>query len=177
MALVPSDARGAAKEHWYNRLWHAYQRQKLRVDGILVGAVGMGLLVWAGVLSATTTHPPPTPELAVLLLGAAAFQVAGGVTFGKVGHVDREKAKSALRRLVRVGNTVRDLRILIIEALEADTQRRLHDIAIRTDQGLDAVRGGVIDALADWSDIRPDALAQELPGLRNLVTERGNHDH
>lgn len=120
-------------------------------------ASGLGVLVWTGIISSSKS-PPSTPELGVLLTGAAVLQVAAGVTFGKVGHVDSDKARSAVRRLITIGFSLRLLRTITEAALSQDDDVGLRTVVIRTDQGLRDISSHVVDAIADWTDVHSEAL-------------------
>jgi hypothetical protein len=165
---VPANSRRNTRKH---RLWRWYLSQRVRVQGSLLLLLGLGLLVWAGVLSVTTAHPPSTPELVVLLLGAAIAQSLGGATLGRIGHVDGDKAKSAVRRLLQVGRTASLLRGHITSALQRGTSDALREAVIRADEGLDSISGTVTDAIKDWNDIHPEALAEELEDSRILESK------
>jgi hypothetical protein len=162
------------------RVWLFYRRQKPRVDGLVIGAAGVGFLVWAGVLS-TSMSPPSTPELIVLLAAGAVLQAWAGATFGRIGRVDAEKAMSAVRRLFTLGLTIRALRAELRESIKANDATGHRDAVIRADEAMSAVGYHLTDAIADWTDVHREALAGMMERLAQqsqalMRNEEGSDD-
>ncbi len=160
--MSPQESSDASKPL---RLWNWYRRQRSRVDGVVILAIGIGVLVWAGLLS-SSTHPPSTAELGVLLTAAAVLQVWAGATFGRTGHVDPEKAKSAVRRLVTLGLTTQSLQVELESAVTSEDPSQQRECVIRADEALSAFGFHLTDAIADWTDIHAEALAETIASLK-----------
>jgi hypothetical protein len=152
---------------WRARLWAFYKRQKHRVDGCIIGAAGIAILVWTDILSSSITSPPSRPELGILLASAAVLQVWAGTTFGKIGRVDAEKAKSAVRRLYALGLSTQALRTELRSSIHSDDPTRHRDSVIRADEGLSNLQIHLSDAISDWTDVHEEALEATIEGLRN----------
>lgn len=155
------------------KVWSFYWRQKLWVHGVLILVAGIAILVWAGVLS-SQSKPASTPELAVLLGASAVLQISGGVTFGRVGHVDAGKARSSVRLLITLGVTIGRLRETLLSALRTGESGLIRDAAIRADEGMAALAMHVEDAISDWTDIHGEALASELEAKREQEQRSGS---
>jgi hypothetical protein len=111
-------------------------------------------------------------ELAVLLIVASALQVVGGVTFGRVGRVHPDTARSAVRRLLDIGFETRDMRQLV-ERAEKDGDARAAKGALAVfDSALAAMARHVGSALADWEDIHAEALRDVLSNAGSLSPVR-----
>jgi hypothetical protein len=105
----------------------------------------------------------------VLLLLSGVLQVGGGVVFGKVGRVDSQKARSALRRLVTIGFAARDLRILLSDVPSKPTsQQRNIEIA---QSSLRMITRQLEDAVNDWADVYEEALDDLLQEHRSLASQ------
>jgi hypothetical protein len=153
------------KTQWRTRSWIWYLGHKPRVHGAVIVSVGIGFLVWAGWLSSQPNRTPSTPELITILGAAAALQIFGSATFGKVGHVDAEKAKSAVRRLITLGLLTARLRAELESSIESDDPTRIRDSVIRADEGFTALGTHLTDAIADWTDIHAEALEETIASL------------
>ena len=140
---------------WLKRCWIFYQSQKHRINGTLILAAGIGVLVWAGIQSSSTK--PSTPELAVLLAASGVLPIWAGVTFGKTGRVDADKAKSAVRRLSTIFTSVSLLRSEVRAAIGADIED-LSTVVLRTDRALTDLALQLGDAIEDWTDVHAEAL-------------------
>ena len=162
------------------RLWRLYQDQKYRVRGAIIFMVGIAALVWTGVTAASKTSPPSTSQLVVLLGVSAALPVWAGVTFGKIGHVDADKAKSAVRHLFAIAMSVRGLREELQEAIQSEGASEIEAAALRSERGLQDLTMYLRGAMADWTDIHPEALALVLASEEeqaHQVRERRIEDH
>jgi hypothetical protein len=149
------------------RLWNWYLSQNRRVNGTFIVGVGIAVLVWAGVASGSKNHPPSAAELTVLLGAGAVLQVAGGVTFGRVGHVDADKARSAVRRLFRLGSRSHVLRVELNSVIDSEDPARHRDMAIRVSEFLTLLEYHLTDAISDWTDVHEEALESTIANLRN----------
>jgi len=137
-------------------------RNKYGFVGAFVSATGVAVAVWLGVLSSSVEHPPSTSDIVILLAGSTTLQIVAGITFGRVGHVDVEKAKSAVRRLVSIGKSSAELREQMISALIKGSPDLLHDAVVRGDEGLKLITQNIADSVEDWIDVHSSALTKLL---------------
>jgi hypothetical protein len=97
---------------------------------------------------------PKADEYAVLVFASAALSAAGGAGFARIGRADPRHARSAVRRLITAGRTVR----LARQTLEADRDDMLH-IRSATDL-LATVEAQLRDGIRDWNDVHSEALRE-----------------
>ena len=158
-----------------SRLWVFYTKQKRRIDGALILVAAIAVTVWIGVISSSKTSPPSASELTVLLFVAAALQVWAGATFGRIGHVDPDKAKSAVRRLISIGIGIGELRSHLVGS-ESEPLQQLRVLNARIEQGLTILTREVEDAVSDWNDVHAEALQNVLEELQSqpATTNKGD---
>lgn len=142
------------------RAWKFCVRYRHRISGVLISAVGIAVVSWYGVISTSMSAPPSTAETVVLITAASALQIWAGVTFGRVGHVDAEKAKSAVRRLITIGRTSAELRAEFEYAVGSGLVADFRNAAVRGDEGLRSLTRTIEDSISDWTDIHSEALSE-----------------
>lgn len=152
------------------------KRNPIRIKSVGVALIGLGLLAWAGVLGLSKPGPS-TPELVVLLVGSAAFQIAGGAIWGRVGHVEPGHAKSAVRRLFRLWLETAEIRSELQSKNDSADVDLLQISLSRAEVVLGVVTGTIEDAISDWNEVHTDALAEtiaELQAQTNRAREIGD---
>jgi tRNA U34 5-carboxymethylaminomethyl modifying enzyme MnmG/GidA len=147
-------------------VWKFYREQKPRIDGTVLVLAGVVVLVWVGVRSASSKAPLSGMDLVVVLAAATVLQIAGGATFGHVGRVNPEKAKSAVRRLLTVGFSTRHLRTALQGSLHSTDVDELRATLIRMDEGLRFISWQITDSVADWNDVHSEALRDVIDSQR-----------
>lgn len=151
-----------------------YRSQRPRIVGTLSVVIGLGLTTYIGVVGTSTT-PPTGDELAAVLFLAAIFQILGGASFGRVGYVNEQKAKSAVRSLVVIGNQIAglssDLRLGL--ALGDETLRSRAEVAAAQLQLIGVL---VENSVQDWNDVHPEALIEVLAGHQAITTLGETHN-
>ncbi len=100
----------------------------------------------------------------MLLAGSAALNIAGGAYFGRIGRVQPGHARSAVRRLLRLGGQLESTRNDLIDSMtELSHQSGSPLVAAKPSIARMADFVGTIqDAIADWQDVHPEALRSVL---------------
>jgi hypothetical protein len=124
------------------------------LPGLLV-CVGLALAAWIGARS-NDPKPPSFSETAVITLASSALSIAGGAAYGRIGRIEPGHARSAVRRLFRLGRDVRGMRAEAIACEPFKSEEMLAHVISR----LEGIEGVVVDAIADWNDVHPEALTQ-----------------
>jgi len=122
---------------------------------ILLVVAGVGIAVWIGARS-VSNKPPGGSETMVALLFASVLQVVGGSAFSRIGNVDKNHARSAVRRLVRVGVAITNARVRL-ETVDPETPPIASAKAM-----LFEAQFAVGDGIADWNDVHEAALREVL---------------
>jgi hypothetical protein len=128
-----------------------------RVLPAILIALGIAIGGWITAKSSTKT-PPNFGEAAVLVVAAAALNLLGGALLGRIGRVQPGHARSAVRRLLRAGRSVRGARFEITEAIDSRDAMQMFTSLARTDARLEDLEGVLADSIADWNDVHPEAL-------------------
>lgn len=122
-----------------------------RIAPSLFVLVGITILLWTAGRATSTTTPPSGTEAVALALLSSILQITGGTLFGKVGRTDANHARSEVRRLMTIGGSIRQVRIL----LQSDTN---HSFA--AEQQLDLVTMQIQDSILGWNDVHKEALEE-----------------
>lgn len=146
----------------------AYQWLTARAGATMLVAAGVGILVWTAFRS-----PQPNPsEMALLALFASAFNVWGGAQFAKIGKADPKHARSAVRRLLSIGQALNLAAASLQEAISQQDEPRIAvDAPILVSQA-EAVQLQLFDAIGDWDDVHPEALREVLQGYSTRLQDR-----
>lgn len=146
---------------------------KARALGVALIAGSVAVTVWLGIRSASK-EPPTLAESSVYVVFASVLQIAGGVTFAKVGRADPTHARSAVRRLHRMAVGAHSARIIVEQAEgqpAAKQQKALGEISVH----LSYIEESAVDAIEDWNEFHRDALAKILgSGEGGSVSGRTN---
>lgn len=136
-----------------------------RVLPAVLVVVGIGILTWLGIPRKT---PLTRSEAAVLVLASSALNVAGGAVFGRIGRADPRHARSAVRRLLSLGQVL------------ARAQERLRDSQGETsgsaapsqivEAELEDSLAQIKDAINDWNDVHTEALREV---VEESATQKG----
>lgn len=147
-----------------------------RVGATMLVVAGVSILVWTAYRS-----PQPSPsEMALLALFASAFNVWGGAQFAKIGKADPKHARSAVRRLLSIGQTLNLAGGSLQEAISQQDDFRIAVDARILVRQVDAAQLQLFDAIGDWDDVHPEALREVLHGysarLQGGVASSGRSD-
>lgn len=142
----------------WGTFWDWAWRHRRYLLAALVLAVGVGFAVFTGLRAAQTEDPASGGELGLYLLITSALQVAGGIILGRVGRVEATHARSAVRRLGSVGQTVSALQVHVDEAHNAGDAPSVRRALIHVETGLESMSGHLYDAVRDWQDVHPEAV-------------------
>lgn len=99
-----------------------------------------------------------------MVVVSSVLNVLGGTAFGRIGRVQPGHARSAVRRLLRVGRQVRTGRLDIEDSVSSGQAADLRAALLRLDVRLDDLEGVLKDAIADWNDVHGEALRKVLEG-------------
>jgi hypothetical protein len=126
-------------------------------------AAGVALSIWTAAQS-SKTKPPTFAEVAVLLAGSAALNIAGGAYFGRIGRVQPGHARSAVRRLLRLGGQLASTRTDLIHSMTEISDGSGLPLAAASSSiaRMADLAGTIQDAIADWQDVHPEALRSVL---------------
>jgi hypothetical protein len=119
--------------------------------------MGLALLGWISYRAnqKAPAVPPSATEYAVIALVSSALTIAGGAIYGRIGRADARHARSAVRRLVGVGRTVRSARTRLEVMQDA---RDMRPAALAATAELMTVETAIGDAILDWRDVHSEAL-------------------
>ncbi len=138
-----------------------YRRNRQRILGGISVGCGIALATYVGV-EGSHKAPPTGSALAAILAVAALFQIMGGAAFGRIGHVDEQKAKSAVRTLVLLGLNTASLAESLAGAAQGDDSEHLVRAALATAGQLALMGSFLENATQDWNDVHPEALVDVL---------------
>jgi len=131
-----------------------------RLGASILILAGVGILVWTAFRS-----PQPTPsEMALLALLASTFNIWGGAQFASIGKADAKHARSAVRRLYTLGESLNLASETLQTAMLTDEVQRVGECTQVLLSQVGSAQAHLLDAIGDWNDVHPEALREVLRG-------------
>jgi Co/Zn/Cd efflux system component len=129
--------------------------------GLVLTAVSIAAVVYLAVRSTQST-PPSGTEAAFVTFFAAATNLLGVFAFSRVGTVSPQHARSSVRRLVTIARALTARYQNVSTTLDSGTEReKLIGASVLAAEVGTAILG-ITDAINDWNDVHPEALAEVL---------------
>lgn len=131
---------------------------------LLIGGVALAVVV---AYRSQQEVPPTRTEAAFLVLSSSALNFAAGIGFSRIGRADPTLARSAVRRLLNIGNGIgaclRDL-AEVTGKPESDGNTSAQVSVGRLEQ----IAPDVVAAIQDWNEVHPEALREVLEEVTAL---------
>lgn len=143
------------------------RRHRRHIASLLLVVAGISLAVITGLRGLQTEDPPSAGELGLLLLVTSAFQVAAGIQLGRIGRVEATHARSAVRRLATVGQTIALMKGRVETATDGGDAASVRRTLWQIETGLGSVSAHLQDAVRDWQDAHPEAVREVIAEMEN----------
>lgn len=156
-------ARPPRDDGWRRQAW-TWLRP--RVVPIVLLVVGVGLALFVAYRS-QGEEPPSAAEAAFLALSSSVLSIFAGSGFARIGRADPTLARSAVRRLFRIGVGVRDS----VERLDSSGHDEPTSAIAETVGRLSTLIPVLNDAIQDWNEVHPEALREVMAQIK--VEEAG----
>jgi hypothetical protein len=159
--MTQESQRGRESKGRREALWAWLGPRWLPAVLVIAGIAGAA---WIGYRSRSST-PPTATEASLLVVISGTLNIAGAALFAKVGRADPRHARSAVRRLLSVGQTLAVAHEELAQTSpmgkpELQTVAQVVDAHI-----LDATRE-IRSAIEDWNDIHGEALREVLEAAK-----------
>jgi hypothetical protein len=138
-----------------------------RVIPLTLFVVGVGLAVFTA-YRAQQPAPLTAAEAAFLTLASSFISIAAGATFARIGRADPTLARSAVRRLLNIGQAINDCTEQLGDKTHGGDAASIREAAISCEARMGMLRREVSAAVQDWNEVHPEALVEVLASVESV---------
>jgi len=122
------------------------------------------MLIWIVFRAADQTGTVPSAaEYGIVVFFSSVLNILGGAGFTRIGHANPSHARSAVRRLITIGQNINQARAILGEqSVIGDGSDHLGAAAAI----LQATEPHLENAISDWNEVHPEALSEVLAGRK-----------